>query len=87
MRLLMESTPREHEKRTLSAHLECRDVRAREANVKPFCGTSHLKKEAILGLTVRARITGKPAHFVVSIGVDRKRTCPCTGTTSEGVLC
>ncbi len=26
MRLLMESAPGEHEKRTLSAHLECRDV-------------------------------------------------------------
>lgn len=26
MRLLMESAPREHEKRTLFAHLECRDV-------------------------------------------------------------
>lgn len=26
MRLLMECTPREHEQRTLSAHLECRDV-------------------------------------------------------------
>lgn len=26
MRLLMASAPREHEKRTLSAHLECREV-------------------------------------------------------------
>lgn len=43
MRLLMESAPRENEKRTLSAHLECVLVlkSLREANIKPFCGTSH----------------------------------------------
>lgn len=56
MRLLMESAPREHEKRTLSANLECRGVcvyvsvhelaleSPREANAKPFYGTSHLKR-------------------------------------------
>lgn len=38
-----------------------------EVNVKPFCGTSHMKKEAILDLTVRARITVKLRHFVVLI--------------------
>lgn len=51
MRLLMESVPREHEKRTLSAHLQCTGVYVcmlvlesmQEANVKPFSGASHLK--------------------------------------------
>lgn len=70
----MESVPWEHEKRTLSARLQCRGVcmlvleYMQEANVKPFCATSHFgKKEAILNKTVRASITVKLRHFVVLI--------------------
>ena len=70
MSLLMESAPREHEKRTLSAHLECTgcvymcersysNPCEKQTSSHFVCGTSHFKKEAILGLTVRAGITGK----------------------------
>lgn len=54
MRLLMESAPREHEKRTLSAHLESRDAfvcacsyltPCEKQTAKPFCGTSDLQKK------------------------------------------
>lgn len=80
----MESKLREHEKRTLSAHLECKSVcvcvlvlvSQREANVEPFHRTSRWKnKEAILGLTVRPGITVTLAHFVVLIRVYGKQIC------------
>lgn len=64
MKLLMESVPREPEKRTLPAHLECRDVFACE-KVLNSCEkqtSSHFVGPRIL-ISVKTRITVKLGHF------------------------
>lgn len=76
MRLLMESAPREHEKRTLSAHLECRGVCVRACSylnpcmkkkLSHFVGPCIGKKEAILVSAVKVRITVKLRRLVLLI--------------------
>lgn len=64
MKLLMESVPREPEKRTLPAHLECRDLFACE-KVLNSCEkqtSSHFVGPRIL-ISVKTRITVKLGHF------------------------
>lgn len=55
----MEIVPSKHEKRTLFAHLECRDVfvcmlileSLQEASVEPFCWTSDFKDRCYFTFT------------------------------------
>lgn len=68
MKLLMESAPREHEKRTLSAHLECRDVFACAGLYLNPCEkqtSSHFVGPQILteAISTKSRITVKLGHF------------------------